>query len=159
MPKSHVAEIEIRKITRDYAAELSVLLNSEPHDYSRYFIPFSYDEATITKLLSDAKMDLYFGLFIAGRLAGYYMLRGFDAGYEIPSYGVWIAGKYSGFGIAKMTLFHAVSVCRLNGVSKLMLKVHPENTAAKYIYTSSGFVFSHLDERIGHEVYYKELRS
>ena len=29
------------------------------------------------------------------------MLRGFDEGFEVPSYGVWISKKFSDMGLAK----------------------------------------------------------
>ena len=36
------------------------------------------------------------------------MLRGFDEGYEIPSYGVWISSKYANKGLAKLTLQYSI---------------------------------------------------
>ena len=85
------------------------------------------------------------------------MLRGFDEGYEIPSYGVWISKKYSAMGLSKLTLQHAVSICKINGIKKLLLKVHPENKRAKMIYENFGFTKESVDPKNNNLIYYKDI--
>ncbi len=150
-------DIDIKRIDVSYAEELSKLLAAGEKEYSQYFIPFEYDVSTIKKLLSEADENRYFGIFTGSELVGFYMLRGFDAGYQIPSYGVWISQKYSGKGLGKLTLQHAISFCKINGIKKLMLKVHPSNTHAKELYERSGFSQTGVDPKIGHLIYHKEL--
>ena len=125
--------VEIKELQSEQASTLSALILNIPEDYSKYFVPFSFKEDSITKIINDAVNDKYFGIFINDDLAGFYMLRGFDEGYEVPSYGVWISDKFSGLGLSKLTLQHAITFCKLNGLKKIMLKVHPENVIAKNI--------------------------
>lgn len=147
--------LEIKNLTTDHSKELSELLQSADKDYTQYFIPFTFDFETILKILTNAVKDQYYGIFAKNTLVGFYMLRGFDDGYVIPSYGVWIAKDYSSKGISKLTLQHAISFCKINNIKKLILKVHPENIIAKNIYESFGFINDGVDKRIGHLIYYK----
>ena len=149
--------VEIKELQSDQASTLSELILTAPADYSKYFVPFSFKEDSITKIISDAVSNKFFGIFINDDLAGFYMLRGFDEGYDIPSYGVWISHKYSGLGLSKLTLQHAITFCKLNGLKKIMLKVHPENTIAKNIYENFGFKQQGFDEKNSNLIYYKSL--
>jgi len=153
-----IKSVEIKELTPGHALIFSKSLSEESEDYLKYFIPFAeYSEAYIKKILSEKKFDKYFGLFAGDEIVGFYMLRGFDAGFEIPSYGVWISSSYTNKGLSKLTLYHALSVCRLNNIKTLMLKVHPENEIAKNLYEKFGFVKVGIDEKIGHLIYHKNL--
>ena len=149
--------IEIKELLSEQASTLSALILNAPEDYSKYFIPFSFEDYSIKKIINDAVNDKYFGIFINDELAGFYMLRGFDEGYEVPSYGVWISDKDSGLGLSKLTLQHAITFCKLNGIKKIMLKVHPDNTIAKNIYENFGFVQDGFDNNNGNYIYHKNL--
>ena len=149
--------VEIKEIQSEQASTLSALILSAPKDYTKYFVPFSFEEDSIKKIISDAVNDKYFGIFINDDLAGFYMLRGFDQGYEVPSYGIWISDKYSGLGLLKLTLQHAITFCKLNGLKKIMLKVHPEHTIVKNIYENFGFKQQGFDEKNSNLIYYKSL--
>lgn len=149
--------ILIKDIDSSFAHELTDLLTLEENEYSKYFIPFNFDFLTIKKILSKKKEDKFFGLFIDESLIGFYMLRGFDEGYEIPSYGVWISKKYSAKGLSKLTLQHALSFCKINGIQKLLLKVHPENKIAKTTYENFGFIKEGTDSKNDNLIYYKEV--
>lgn len=151
------ADLEIKKIGLNQAQELSSLLQNSDKEYSKYFIPFNFDLESIKKVLGGVKNDMFYGIYTNLKLIGFYMLRGWDAGYDIPSYGVWISQKYSSKGISKLTLYHAISICKINNVQKIMLKVHPDNLVAKKIYESFGFIFSEVDKNIGHLIYYITL--
>ena len=148
--------INIRVINKNISKDLSHILRKEKSEYLEYFIPFNFDEETIRKILIKAKHDKYYGVFINNNIVGFYMLRGFDKGYEIPSYGVYISEKYSGLGLSKLTLQHAISFCKLNCIKKLMLKVHPQHKIAKNIYESFGFKKTSVD-RNNNYIYLKEM--
>ncbi|MCW8803218.1 MAG: GNAT family N-acetyltransferase [Ignavibacteriaceae bacterium] len=150
--------LEIIELTTEFASVLSKKLLEESKEYLVYFIPFvDYSEEFIKKILIEKKLDKYFGLFLKRDLIGFYMLRGFDEGYDIPSYGVWISSEYSNKGLSTLTLYHAFSFCRINKIKTMMLKVHPDNTLAKNLYEKLGFVKVGLDEKIGHLVYHKNI--
>ena len=150
--------LEIKRINISQSGELSDLLLNSSKEYSQHFIPFEFDLDSVTTAMSRAKRDMFYGIYIDNALVGFYMLRGWDAGYEIPSYGVWIAENYSSKGLSKLTLHHAISICRINEINKLMLKVHPKNLVAKKIYEDFGFVYEGIDPRIGHLIYFKDIK-
>ena len=153
-----IKSVEIKELTPDNASIFSKKLSEESEVYLKHFIPFAeYSEDYVKKILTEKKNDKYFGLFLSDEIVGFYMLRGFDSGYEIPSYGVWISSIYANKGLSKLTLYHAFSVCKLNNIKTLMLKVHPENTIAKKLYEKFGFVEVGIDEKIGHLIYHKNL--
>jgi len=149
--------IEIKELQSDQASTLSALILNTPKDYTKHFTPFSFEEDSVKKIIGDAVKDKYFGIFISDELTGFYMLRGFDEGFEIPSYGVWISDKFSSLGLSKLTLQHAISFCKVNGIKKFMLKVHPKNIIAKSIYETFGFKQEGFDEKNSNLIFYKSL--
>lgn len=149
--------IEIKELQSEHASILSALILSAPKNYTKYFTPFSFKEDAIKKIINNSINDKYFGIFINDNLAGFYMLRGFDEGYEVPSYGVWISDKFSKLGLSKLTLQHAITYCKVNNLKKIMLKVHTENIVAKNIYESFGFKQEGIDQKNSNLIYYKSL--
>lgn len=152
------SSLEIKRININQAKELSDLLLQSDKEYSKYFIPFEFDFDSVSAAINKANKDMFYGIYIDSTLVGFYMLRGWDAGYDIPSYGVWIAENISSKGLSKLTLHHAISICKINNIKKLMLKVHPDNLIAKKIYEEFGFSFSGIDGNIGHLIYFKEIK-
>ena len=150
--------IEIKRINTNHAKELSDLLLKSSKEYSRHFIPFEFELESVSTEIGKANKDMFYGIYVEKKLIGFYMLRGWDAGFEVPSYGVWIAEDFSSKGISKLTLNHAISICRINLIKRLMLKVHPDNLVAKKIYENFGFVYQGIDERIGHLIYFKDIK-
>lgn len=149
--------LSIKRLTEMDAHLLSSLLNSAPTEYSRYFDPFSFDYVVLNSILRDSRLDMYYGVFFNNTLVGFYMLRGLDNGFTLPSFGVWISPDFKGKGLATLCLEHAFSVCRLNNISKLMLKVHPENISAKNLYQKKGFVETGVDFENSNIILLKEL--
>ena len=149
--------VEIKELHSEQASTLSALILNTPKDHTKYFTPFSFEEDSIKKNINNAVNDKYFGIFINDELVGFYILRGFDEGFEVPSYGVWISDKFSGLGLSKLTLQHAITFCKINNIKKIMLKVHPENIIAKSIYETFGFKQEGFDDNNSNLIYYKSL--
>ena len=149
--------IEIKELQSEQASFLSALILNAHRDHTKYFTAFSFKEDAIKKIINDAVNDKYFGIFINNNLVGFYMLRGFDEGYEVPSYGVWISDKFSRLGLSKLTLQHAITYCKVNNIKNIMLKVHPENIVAKNIYEAFGFKQEGFDEKNSNLIYHKSL--
>jgi RimJ/RimL family protein N-acetyltransferase len=150
-------EILIKKLGLESAKELSDLLQNENSEYSKYFIPFEFDIQTISNKIKNLNRDSFWGIYVNDKIVGLYMLRGFDEGYEIPSYGVWISKEFAGKGLSKLTLQHAISYCRINLIKEIMLKVHPENLIAKKIYEDFGFIKTGVDSSNNNFIYRKKL--
>lgn len=149
--------IAINRLMPADAIGLYEMFNAASPDYSRYFTPFDLSLPTIQTVLEKAKQDHFYGIRAGTALVGFFMLRGFDEGYKIPGFGVWISESCQGLGLSTLAIHFCCAVCRLNGVSELMLKVYPDNIKARHLYEKLGFTFKDIDVRNGNLVYFKEL--
>lgn len=131
---------------------LSMLLTSDENEYRQYFIPFASDIKSLEERLDSVREDRYWGMWFESTLAGFFMLRGFDEGYQRPSFGVYIARAYSGKGLSRLALDYSMSWCRMNHIGVMMLKVHPDNRYARITYENAGFTVSDTCSRTGHMI-------
>lgn len=137
--------ITIRQLRAPDAQALGELLEELREDpASAHFHPhpFTRDAARRIAERRGIRSDTYFGAFLDGTtLIGYGMLRGWDEGYDVPSFGVAVGIRHRGMGIGRRLLRHAISIARRRGAPSVMLKVHPANAKAKHLYESEGFTF------------------
>jgi GNAT superfamily N-acetyltransferase len=153
-----LSSLEIRPLTESDAAAVSGLLTADPPEYRRHFEPFPGDPASVAGVLAAAADDRFWGIFAErDELAALVMLRGLDAGYSTPAFGVYVAERRSRSGLAKLALAFAEAWCRLNRIDEIMLTVHPENDAARGLYEREGFSTTGAQSDIGHLVYRKGL--
>lgn len=143
--------IVIRPFASADAESVAELLGGSSEEYTRHFHPFEFRAPVIEAMVASAVLDQWFVLEVFDRgatsIAGFYMLRGVDEGFPDPMYGIFIAERYSGRGLARLTLAHAEAQCRLNGWLHLRLKVSPKNIRAYRLYESWGFTFERVDTR------------
>ena len=121
--------------------ELLAELLEDPESIHFHPHPFTRDEARRIAERRGIRKDLYFGAFLDGRLIGYGMLRGWDEGFAIPSFGVAVRFEFRGSGVGRRLLRYAISMARRRGAERIILKVHPANGSAKHLYESEGFTF------------------
>jgi GNAT superfamily N-acetyltransferase len=126
--------------------ELFVGLASGPE--ARQFHPHPLTAAEAVRIAEggENRRDIYYAAFVDDRLVGYGMLRGWDEGYSIPSFGVAVGAAYRGRGIARRMLRYAIDCARERGATTMMLKVHLDNPSARHIYETEGFVFQDIPE-------------
>jgi RimJ/RimL family protein N-acetyltransferase len=141
--------LTIRPLSHADTSTLSAMLRAQRPEYLQYFRPFAFDEATLSNMLASRVRDLYFGVFWQNELSAFFMLRGWDEGYEVPAFGVIVAEPFRGKGFGTLTLELANVICRLRGSSELMLKVHPNNRVAWDLYVRAGFRETGFDARTG----------
>jgi GNAT superfamily N-acetyltransferase len=151
------AVLTIRALTPTDAAELSAWLCSQPTGHLQYFTPFAFDRDTLERLIAACRRDYWIGVWGPRGLVGFFMLRGFDEGYETPAYGVAVDAAARGLGIGRLTLVASKTLCRLIGVARIMLKVHPENGIARRLYESEGFVQTGVDPATAALIYHFDL--
>ena len=156
------ANVIIRPFIEDDAASAAELLSAASPNYVRFFRPFKFERDVVQRLVRAARKDRWFAIEIArdeepANFAGFYMLRGPDEGFADPMYGIFIAEEFSGLGLARLSLAHAGTICRLNRWQNLLLKVDPANTRAFELYQTSGFRFLRLDHVTGNQVMIKPL--
>jgi RimJ/RimL family protein N-acetyltransferase len=149
--------VAIESLRHDHLEALVKLVEDSPPEYSRFFAPFPLTVGTFDAILRKKNADQYFLVLHNGEPAGFYMLRGWDEGYSTPAYGVWIAHKFKGRGLAAATLEHAINTSKALGSAEIMLKVHPENLRAKELYERFEFKQVGFDERTQNLVYKRAL--
>lgn len=145
-------EIMIFELTAHHSQELSRMLSSGRPEYGQYFHPFSCTADALGGRLSAARLDRYWGIRCGDRLAGFFMLRGWDKGYDRPAFGVYIAEEFADRGLSKLALQYSLTWCRLNDVSAVMIKVHPDNTHVRRVYEQAGFEFTGMCPDTGHRI-------
>lgn len=84
------------------------------------------------------------------------MLRGWDEGYEVPSFGVFVTDKYRGGSFMRISLDVAKLICRLSGVRRLRATIHPENVSPRGA-VRLGFVETGATTEMGNIVYHMDL--
>lgn len=139
------------------APQLSAMLSAQSPAYVRFFTPFSFDQDTIATMLAGLDQDVFMGICWQDNLVGFFMLRGWDQGYEAPSYGVLIDERYSGYGLTRLSLKMVKSICKLRRSPRIMLKVHPDNSIARALFEEARFVQTGVDAASGNLVYHFDL--
>lgn len=152
-------ELTIRPLTGNDAKDLESLLQSQSPSYVRFFTPFRFDAVTLKNLLDDQKRDVYMGLFWARRLAGLFMLRGWDEGYDLPAFGILIDEKLRGSGLEMLSLETAKILCKLRGAPGMITKVHPSNMSAEGVLRKTGFALRGEEAQTGSLLYHFEIKS
>ncbi|KKP43500.1 MAG: hypothetical protein UR31_C0004G0006 [Parcubacteria group bacterium GW2011_GWA2_33_14] len=121
------------------------------HNLNNFFHPHSFDKKTAKKIVDiseSGKRDLYY-LVLDNKenIAGYFMLRGFDEGYFVPSFAIVVHPDYMNRGIGKQITIMAIKICERLRVGKMMIKVYEDNIVAQKIYRSLHFTFSKSDKK------------
>ncbi len=148
---------KIRPLETDDAPQLTAMLRAQSPAYVRFFTPFTFDQDTIAAMLAGKDQDVFMGIYWQNALAGFFMLRGWDKGYEAPSYGILIDERYSGYGLTRLSLKMVKSICKLRRSPRIMLKVHPDNMAAKALFEEARFVQTGVDAASGNLIYHFDL--
>jgi RimJ/RimL family protein N-acetyltransferase len=157
MPTQRDSEyLTVRALSAGDAAEVSAMLRAQPPDYARFFYAFGFEEEAVARTLAGRVRDYYAGMFWGGELVGFFMLRGWDAGFEVPSFGVVVDERQKGRGFMKLALDMGKLVARLSGAPRLMAKIHPDNVSPRGA-RRLGLVQTGFEEETGNVVYHIEL--
>jgi RimJ/RimL family protein N-acetyltransferase len=146
--------LEIRSLYPEDAPQLSAMLLAQRSEYARFFHPFDFDSQTLANILAARRQDVYTGVFLREQLVVFFMLRGWDEGFETPAFGILIDEKHRGIGLEMMSLEAAKIICALRGASRIMLKMHPENISAKGVARKIGFTFTEEEAESGNLIYH-----
>lgn len=152
----HKKNFSIRPLEPQDAALVSDFMRAQPPEYSKFFYAFGSDEPAIAEILSAYRADVYSGVFWQSSLVGIFMLRGWDAGYEVPAFGVLIDEKFRGGAFMRLTLDAAKLICRLAGAKRLMAKIHPDNVSPRGA-SRLGLCQTGVEESSGNIIYHLEL--
>ncbi len=148
--------LAIRPLESTDVAAISAFMRSQSPEYLRFFYAFGSDESAIAEILSALEKDIYSGVFWQDKLVGIFMLRGWDAGYEIPSFGVLIDEKHRGNAFLSLTVDAAKLICRLSGLRQFMVKIHPDNIALRNVHRM-GFYQTGVEESTGNVIFHLDF--
>ena len=131
----------VRALTAGDGLALAAFFRSLAEDTraTAHFHPHPLDGPTAERIASYADRDLYLGYFAGGEILGYGLLRGWDDGYDVPSFGVAVRADARESGIGSALLGACIEAARQRGASTLMLKVHQDNARALEWYLTAGF--------------------
>jgi GNAT superfamily N-acetyltransferase len=139
-------------------ADDTARLLGDPDDAKgRFFTGLPTEATELREIFEAAREDRYWAVRVDGSLAGVFMLRGWDAGYATPAFGVVIAHAFRGIGLGRLALQFCESWCRLRGTTEIMLTVSPENRRAISLYESRGFAATGERSPKGSPIYRKRL--
>lgn len=123
------------------------LLAADP-ETTRFFHPHPLSKAFAANLCARQSTcrDRYYVTSYHGQAVAYSMLRGWDEGYETPSFGGCTHPELRGAGLGQLLLAHAIAESRAARAGRLRLTVYKENVRAVHIYRKFGFVFTDKNE-------------
>lgn len=141
--------VTVRLLTPADAAALGELL-AAAHDHpptAELFHPHPLTREFAAELCGrlNTIKDRYFALFVGTRIAGYAMLRGWDEGYKVPSFGVCVHPQLQNAGVGHLLTTFGIEESRRAGAEKVRLTVYKRNERAAHLYAKYGFVFSEKD--------------
>ena len=122
------------------AADADTVRFFHPHPFTLEFA------AELSQRAAKCRDRYYVGCY-QDRVIAYMMLRGWDEGYTIPSFGVCNHPALRDVGLGQMLLAYAVEECRSAGAPQLRLTVFKSNERAVHVYRKFGFVFHDENER------------
>jgi [ribosomal protein S18]-alanine N-acetyltransferase len=105
------------------------------------FHPHRLDDTAARAVCDQGGADVYLVALDGDDIVGYGFLRGWDAGFAVPSLGIAVGPDHRarGIGRALMERLHAEAQGR--GAEQVRLRVHPDNDSALRLYRSLGYVF------------------
>jgi ribosomal protein S18 acetylase RimI-like enzyme len=99
--------------------------------------PLTADEAE--RIALEPRGDAYFVASLQGGLVAMSMLRGFDEGFEVPSFGIFVDHRHHGEGIGRQLTAWTVDEARRRVYPAIRLSVYASNVGALRLYRSLGF--------------------
>ncbi|MFY9621700.1 MAG: GNAT family N-acetyltransferase [Pyrinomonadaceae bacterium] len=106
----------------------------------RTFNPFPMNSETAKRIACLPRRDRYYGGFLNDRFIGLSMLRGWDEGYAVPSFGIMVDHRFHGMGTGGRMLDYTIDEAVRIGCHRVRLSVFASNRRAVRLYLSKGFV-------------------
>jgi len=144
------SSVSIRRITSHDGPALGDFFTSLAGDdeTTRFFHPHPFTREFAAELCARAAMrkDRYYVACIKGTIISYMILRGWDEGYAVPSFGVCTHPDLREVGLGQTLLARAVEESISAGADKLRLTVFKNNERAVHVYRKFGFAFHDKNE-------------
>ena len=125
----------------DEEALADFLVHNDVAAVTATFTPFPMTAATAAALLSERREDRYYGAFARpAEIVAMSMLRGWDEGFGVPSFGIAVDARWHGRGLGTRMTAWTVEQARALGAPSVRLTVYDDNAGARRIYERLGFV-------------------
>ena len=132
--------IEIRQPRDQDAPQLSTFFSSISADGDDVlFHPHPLTVGEARRICTYTGQDLYYIIAENLDILGYGMLRGWDAGYTVPSLGIAIKHCARGTGLGALLMLFLHAAARRRGAQEVMLKVCKSNVTARKMYEKLGY--------------------
>ena len=144
--------LEIKRLAPDLAAPLASLFQGLANAGTQeFFHPHPLTEAEAQRICSYEGHDCYYAIVDGQTVLGYGMLRGWDAGYDVPSLGIALASEARGLGLGELFMHFLHAAARHHGARSVRLKVYQTNHPAVNLYKRLGYQLSpcSADELLG----------
>jgi len=134
------SEIVIEPVEPGHALALAKLFegNRVPA-VSDSFDPFPLTADEARRIALEPRLDGYFVASMDAELIAMSMLRGFDEGFAVPSFGIFVDHRHHGHGVGRRLTAWTVGEARRRGCAAIRLSVYASNTAGVHLYHSLGF--------------------
>jgi len=132
--------VEIRRVGRsDFEKLVAFLEWANRPEVTRYFHPFPLDGETACRIACTDHQDRYYVAVWNKQIIGLCMLRGWDEGYNIPSFGILTDCDHRIPRLSRRLTEFAVSEAKKLGCRSIRLSVYESNSKAMRLFTSIGF--------------------
>ena len=137
--------ITIRPVAEgDYQALADFFAANDRAEVTGTFNPFPLTAETAHQIARVPKQDRYYVAATSaaepeGAIVGLCMLRGWDEGYAVPSFGVFVDWRQHGRGLGRRLTEFAVAEANALNCSRVRLTVFASNAPAVHLYRSIGF--------------------
>jgi ribosomal protein S18 acetylase RimI-like enzyme len=133
--------IVIRAVERaDYEQLTRFFAENNVTQVTRHFKPFPLDSGTAYHIACARHLDRYYVALAGERVVGLSMLRGWDDGYQTPSFGLIVDVIVHACGVGKRMTEYAIAEAKRIGCHRVRLSVYASNPIAIKLYSSLGFV-------------------
>jgi GNAT superfamily N-acetyltransferase len=134
-------DIKLKLINSDDFNVLSVLFSENNLPVvTNTFLPFPLTHITAKWIACEPHPDRYYICILNDKVVGFSMLRGWEEGYSIPSFGMFIDHRFQGRGIGKVLMNLTIEEARKLGCLQMRLSVYANNLSARKIYHYAGFI-------------------
>jgi ribosomal protein S18 acetylase RimI-like enzyme len=132
--------LSIERLRPDHCASISRLLeDNDREEITCHFHPFPMTRETAERLCIPCSKDRYYAAFQGCSAVGLAMLRGWEEGYDIPSFGMFTDYRHHGRGIGRQLIEFTIREAERLGCTMVRLTIYESNLRGRRLYVSLGF--------------------
>ncbi len=142
MPEVPTQTLECRELSPELAAPLARFFDElRRGGDDLHFHPHPLTPTAAGELCAYTGSDVYTVVVCDSEVIAYGILRGWDAGFDVPSLGIAVVPRARGRGVGRLLMQHLHATAARRGARRVRLRVYPRNTPALGLYRSLGYTF------------------